>query len=160
MTANQPGIYPVSVDVTDKYGAVKTVNFSFEAIASTFKVDSLSFKGSPLSNRVPVMVVPKLLTSSTHKKERPSLYEMIVDGAVVASGTQPKPVTLTTEGTHNIGVRVTSNFNSVATRTESFVATPNQVPVCPKPFRLTYGKIGAVKTVKAAAQCKGLGRQN
>jgi hypothetical protein len=65
-------------------------------------------------------------------------------------------VTLTTEGTHNIGVRVTSNFNSVATRTESFVATPNQVPVCPKPFRLTYGKIGAVKTVKAAAQCKDL----
>jgi hypothetical protein len=156
MTANQPGVYPVSVDVTDKYGAIKTVNFSFEAIPSTFKVDSLSFKGSTLSNRVPVMVIPKLATSSSHKKERPSLYEMIVNGTVVASGTQPKPVTLTTEGAYNIGVRVTSNFNSVATRTEPFVATPNQVPVCPKPFRLTYGKIGTIKTVKAAAQCKDL----
>lgn len=154
ITANKPGVFPVSVVVSDKHGAEKTANFSFEAVASTFNVDSLSFKTAPESKRVPVMVIPRIATSSSHKKERPSLFEMIVDGNVVASGSQPKPVTISEEGAHEIGVKVTSNFKTVATRTEQFVATPNQAPICPKPFRISFGKIGAVKTVKATAQCK------
>lgn len=153
MTANAAGTYPLSVVVEDKYGNRKEAAFSFDAIASTFSVDKVDLRANPVSTRVPVMLIPKVATASTHKKERPKQYEMLVDGVVVAAGNQPKPITITQEGVHQVGVRVSSNFNSSATKEVTFTAAPNQVPVCAKPFKKLFGKSGTTQTVKVTSQC-------
>lgn len=153
MTANAAGTYPLSVVVEDKYGNRKDASFSFDAIASTFSVDKVELRANPVSTRVPVMLIPKVATASTHKRERPKQYEMLVDGVVVAAGNQPKPITIAQEGVHQVGVRVSSNFNSSAAKEVSFTAAPNKVPVCAKPFKTLFGKSGTTQTVKVTSQC-------
>lgn len=151
---SKPGAYPVAVSVSDDLGSTKTYSTTIEAIASTLNVSSLSLVASPVSTRVPVVVTPKVASTSTHPLERVAKYEITVDGATVYSGSSLRAFSITQPGPHDVAVNLTSNYGSTASKTVSFVAAENQLPVCGA-FKTSFAKAkdGTATGVTIASTC-------
>lgn len=152
LTINEPGTYPLSLRVFDRYGADQVLNYTIEAIKPQFSIDKVAMLPTPETGRVPVKVVLRPATSSTHKKDRLKSFDTYADGILIGTGQAPKVVTFTEPGTHDITLVAHSTLGNEATRSQTFTAIPNQAPVC-SAFKVSYGTAGKIKTAKANALC-------
>lgn len=152
LTINEPGMYPLSLRVFDRYGADQILNYTIEAIKAQFSIDKVAMLPSPDTGRVPVKVVLRPATSSTHKKDRLKSFDTYADGILIGTAQSPKVVTFTEPGTHDITLVAHSTLGNEATSSQTFTAIPNQPPVC-SAFKVSYGTAGKIKTAKANALC-------
>lgn len=152
MTINEPGTYPVSVRVSDKYGAEQVLQYQVTASKAQFSISKMNIFTSPERPRVPTYVAMRVDVSSTHKKERLKNYQTFADGILVGTGTSPKATTLTTAGDHEVTLVATSTLGSVVSRTEIVTVAPNNPPSC-QPFKLVFGTSLKMPSVKANANC-------
>lgn len=155
LSVNKPGQYPVSVTAVDDLNRESTATYLVKAEAPTLTVTDVQTSLNPTSARYPVVVKPKVATTSTHKQERVTGYTVKLDGQTLYTGNAVKPFTVNTAGTHNVTVVATSNMGSTAEKTVPITVLPNQKPIC-NPLKTAFqkNKLGVVTGVSLTADCK------
>ncbi len=152
---NEAGTYPVHFQAVDDLGNVRDQSIEITAIPPTLAISDATFRMTPPNARTPVVVAPKVATTSTHTRERPNLYEIHVDGAVVQSGPALKPFTITGPGSHDVKIVAKSAFGSVAQKDLTLTVQENRIPTC-QPLRSILNTVkatGVVTAVSLTAQC-------
>ncbi len=152
---NEAGTYPIHFQAVDDLGNVRDQSIEITAIPPTLAISDATFRMTPPNARTPVVVAPKVATTSTHTRERPNLYEIHLDGAVVQSGPALKPFTITGPGSHDVKIVAKSAFGSVAQKDMTLTVQENRIPTC-QPLKSTLNTVkatGVVTAVSLTAQC-------
>jgi|JI10StandDraft_1071094.scaffolds.fasta_scaffold25642_2 hypothetical protein len=152
MTINEPGTYPITVKVSDRYGAEQVLNYQVVATKAEFSITKIKIIANPERMRAPTQIAIRADVGSTHKKERLKNYQTFADGILIGAGTNPKPFVLSEPGDHEVTLIATSSLGNVAKRTEIVTIVPNVPPIC-QPFKIVYGTSLKKVSVKANAMC-------
>jgi hypothetical protein len=152
MTINEPGTYPITVKVSDRYGAEQVLTYQVVATKAEFSITKIKIIANPERMRAPTQIAIRADVGSTHKKERLKNYQTFADGILIGTGTNPKPFVLSEPGDHEVTLIATSSLGNIGKRTEIVTIVPNVPPIC-QPFKIVYGTSLKKVSVKANAMC-------
>lgn len=134
--AEKAGQYPVIVTLSDGRGYESRMQHIIDVIpADPWLVDyRISTSGEEFRSPMSLRTIPEV--RGGHPRDRISTHRYYLDGELVADGTRYFSTELL-EGTHELGLEITSAFGEVVRENKTIEVLPNRPPTCQLEARKT-----------------------
>lgn len=131
-TIDMPGLYVISLKVSDDRGNEQVLNHSFEIAQSRPYQISMKVALAQKYNRAPAKYGIRVELTGGHPKDSIRRYALYLDDVVISENAVRPPtlVNILTPGVHTIKVQLTTGMGAVVDVSEDVEVGVNVVPTC------------------------------